>query len=110
MLAHDGAVVAENQDIRLYDGGKPSAAGRASFDPETTARYFLRDGKQFLRFAALLRTAENNGIPTPPVWLVTEYEFGTGKELLQKNFLYATSGVIGEGPFALKRVKNPRVF
>ena len=110
MLTHDGTVVAENQDVRLYDGGKPSAAGRASFDPETTARYFLRDGKQFLRFAALLRTAENNGIPTPPVWLVTEYEFGTGKELLQKNFLYATSGVIGEGNFALKRVKNPRVF
>lgn len=109
LTAPDGSVIAENQDIRVYEKGNPPAYGRTSFDPETSARYFIRNGRQYLRFASLFRTAENSGIVTPYLWNITEYEFGSGPVLRQNNFLYASSPVVWTGYFYARKLDRPEI-
>ncbi len=105
-----GTVIARNQDVILLNGSEKVPAGRASLDPDTGSRYYLRNGKQFLRIASALRTMENNGLLTPYVWSVTEYEFSRAPVLRQTVSVTSDAPTVHAQHYSSKHLKAPRVF
>ena len=72
LKAKDGRVVFSEQDIiGGTDISKPTV--KASLDLDTGVRIFSENNKLKLRFISTLRNGANNGLPTPPLWAVTDY-------------------------------------
>ena len=105
-----GTVIVRNQDVVLLNDRETVPDGRASLDPDTGSRCYLRNGKPYLRIASALRTMETHGLLTPYVWSVTEYEFGENPTLRQTVSVTSDAPTVHAQHYSVRLLKAPRVF
>ncbi len=86
LVGKKGGPVFSDQDIIIVD---PEL--RATLDLETGVRCFSEDGKLKLRFLSALRNGANQGLPSPPIWAVTEYSLDATEQVVQSLKVYVDS-------------------